>query len=177
MSPAELSSLQLEEFERGQLEQQLHLEAEAKKVVFDRTQFPFRVNSDSNFGDSHKLFIEGSDMKQQQQDNLSIQQQQSSSPSSHPPPQHHYRNQKKEFPFEGKATMSTGLNAWDQEDETEHAKVGLSNSHLFTHNIDQASESAMIKIATMQALLDKKLGPECTTQRPGPGSKSEYDCI
>lgn len=142
-------------------EQRLEQEriARQRKADFDRTQFAFRSNSDSKFGER----------KPNRQDPLR------SSASSSMHPQQHQQSEFCSDPsgFKGRATMSTGHGVWDE------PGTGPSNlsDYAYKNNIDQSDISAQIKIATMQSMLDKKLGPEMIAKRSAAGGCEYKDQI
>ena len=50
-----------------------------------------------------------------------------------------------------------------------HGTFGMQSSFLQDNSFSEMSEDSARKIASMQAKLNKKLGPEYISQRPGPG--------
>jgi len=47
---------------------------------------------------------------------------------------------------------------------------------LATANVDLSAQTAQ-QIATLQAKLDNRLGPECISQCPGPGGQGKLTCV
>lgn len=135
--------LQQHSSKQAQLEQERLSKQRASEI--DRTEFPFRSTSDSNFGDR----------KPNRQDPIrSTNMQQNES----------FISDSKGF--KGKATMTTGHDAWDQPGT---GPSSISADHVYQNNMHQADISAQLKIATMQSMLDKKLGPELIAKRSGAG--------